>query len=552
MSSERRARAALYTRVSTKEQAVEGTSLDSQLDRLRAHAEAQGWDVVGVFTDDGVSGDLPVAERPQAARLMDLCGRGGVDVVAVAHLDRFGRDAVETLIAARELQRSRVGLVSVGEGIDTRRESDRFNLEIRSVIAGQEKRRILERTTRGLRARVAAGDWPGGPAPYGFRLAPGPSGRSRLALDESEVAVLRRAAELIVGQGHSTWTAAATLNALGMTPRNGDAWEHGHLRRVLLSPTLGGEWVYRPTRQDWEDADPEPTTLEIPRVLDPQRHAALLDALGRTSTTAGTRDRVYPLTGRITGPCGGPFHGIWRRDRESRFYRCRNARPEAKKRGEGCSCRTLVADQVEGLVWGEVQSILSEPARLLALAEDYLDLSERHSDAAEPETVDDIERRLEKLRQAKTTQVATALKAGIDAETLADAVAEIDAERRTLEAHRDRLVALRERAQAEGDRAARLRGLAVTARTRLGSMDPEERQAVLELLDIRVHVAGWSRCPTCDGKGKLKGGRGGLACPTCHATRQVPTLVASGSVPDGVDAGQLEGEALRDPGPPRR
>ena len=46
--------AAVYSRVSTDEQAGEGkTSLADQERRGRAEAEAKGWEVAGVFTDEG-------------------------------------------------------------------------------------------------------------------------------------------------------------------------------------------------------------------------------------------------------------------------------------------------------------------------------------------------------------------------------------------------------------------------------------------------------------------------------------------------------------------
>lgn len=53
------------------------------------------------------------------------------------------------------------------------------------------------------------------------------------------------------------------------------------------------------------------------------------------------------------------------------------------------------------------------------------------------------------------------------------------------------------------------------------------RAGVVELLDVEIQVGGWATCPTCNGKGKLKGGRGGLTYPTRYATRQVPTYEAS-------------------------
>jgi len=42
---------AVYVRVSTQEQAVEGTSLEYQADRLSEYCEAQGWVVAGRYVD---------------------------------------------------------------------------------------------------------------------------------------------------------------------------------------------------------------------------------------------------------------------------------------------------------------------------------------------------------------------------------------------------------------------------------------------------------------------------------------------------------------------
>ena len=46
-------RAALYVRVSTEEQAEEGYSLAAQKSILSDYCIAEGWDVSGVYEDDG-------------------------------------------------------------------------------------------------------------------------------------------------------------------------------------------------------------------------------------------------------------------------------------------------------------------------------------------------------------------------------------------------------------------------------------------------------------------------------------------------------------------
>ena len=44
---------AVYSRVSTDDQAREGYSLAAQAKRLRAFSDAQGWIVTGEYVDDG-------------------------------------------------------------------------------------------------------------------------------------------------------------------------------------------------------------------------------------------------------------------------------------------------------------------------------------------------------------------------------------------------------------------------------------------------------------------------------------------------------------------
>ena len=45
---------------------------------------------------------------------------------------------------------------------------------------------------------------------------------------------------------------------------------------------------------------------------------------------------------------------------------------------------------------------------------------------------------------------------------------------------------------------------------------PQQRRTVLDLLDVRVTVTGWKCCEACGGRGKIKGGKGGLRCRAFH------------------------------------
>ena len=61
-------RAAIYARVST----LNGQTPDNQLLQLREVAERAGWEIVGEYVDEGVSGAKGRDKRPSFDRLVSL------------------------------------------------------------------------------------------------------------------------------------------------------------------------------------------------------------------------------------------------------------------------------------------------------------------------------------------------------------------------------------------------------------------------------------------------------------------------------------------------
>ena len=61
-------RAGIYPRVSTIRQVKEGFSLEAQRENLTYYAQNQGWDDVGDYGDEGISGKN-VQDRPGVRRL---------------------------------------------------------------------------------------------------------------------------------------------------------------------------------------------------------------------------------------------------------------------------------------------------------------------------------------------------------------------------------------------------------------------------------------------------------------------------------------------------
>src|SRR2546422_7978428 len=78
-------RVAIYTRVSTEDQAKEGFSLGAQRERLEAYCLARDWEVAGRYVDDGHSGRN--IRRPAYEK--KIAGRDRWGAVLVIKMDRI-------------------------------------------------------------------------------------------------------------------------------------------------------------------------------------------------------------------------------------------------------------------------------------------------------------------------------------------------------------------------------------------------------------------------------------------------------------------------------
>ena len=96
------------------------------------------------------------ADRPELQKLLRKVTEG--DVVLVAAVDRLSRDTTDLLVIARDLEKAGAGLRSLAEPlIDTTSDFKELILAIFGIAAKLERRRIIDRTTRGRADAKAKG-----------------------------------------------------------------------------------------------------------------------------------------------------------------------------------------------------------------------------------------------------------------------------------------------------------------------------------------------------------------------------------------------------------
>lgn len=137
---------AIYGRVSTDSQTVE-----NQLQELHAVAQRNGWIVVAVHTDEGISGAKGRDKRPGYDALLTGVARKDYEMIACWSVDRLGRSLPHLVAFLGDIQAKGVDLYLHQQGLDTSTPSGRMLFQMLGVFAEFERSMIRERIMSGLR-----------------------------------------------------------------------------------------------------------------------------------------------------------------------------------------------------------------------------------------------------------------------------------------------------------------------------------------------------------------------------------------------------------------
>ena len=85
-------RCAIYDRVSTERQVMEGLSLDTQRADLTRYAKEHGYHIVDYYADEGITARKKQTNRKDLMRLLDDVRADKIDLILVTKLDRWFRN----------------------------------------------------------------------------------------------------------------------------------------------------------------------------------------------------------------------------------------------------------------------------------------------------------------------------------------------------------------------------------------------------------------------------------------------------------------------------
>ncbi|MGA2514576.1 MAG: recombinase family protein [Candidatus Limnocylindrales bacterium] len=485
-------RVATYERVSSEDQR-ERETIRTQTDEIARHLAGQpGVELVCRYVDDGVSGTIPLAERPDGRRLLADAVAGLFEEIWVYKVDRLGRDAVDLLVVRRRLDALGIALVSVVEG-----QPDLLGYDVTAVVADHYRREFARRSADGMNRAAREGRYTGGIVPFGYRVE-GHKASARLVPDEAIAWADRSAADLVRDmyehlalRGQSCRLIAADFNAAGIPThyvrdgrgvrgrRTQGLWRAGRIRNLVVNPLYKGELRYG-RRTERRDRDVIAAPIEA--LVSPALWGAAQDALAANRRSAKNSNHTYLLRGVIhCGICGLTLVGS--ADRSGGRYRCGGELVERGPIQGRCPAGSVRVDAIEPAVWADVERFLRAPGDVL----DELDAAGERDAAgavAEAESIT-LQSALKSLEEQQARAVRLVVKGVLSEADLRAELDRIAGERTALQAR----VAALQAPRAEVVPADAYDLLSeVRARLDAGLSD-EQRQAIVRLLvGVVVHT----------------------------------------------------------------
>src|SRR5690606_18582077 len=316
-------RVAIYARLSRAHD--NSTSIERQLAACREDAGRRGWEVVGEWVDDGVSGATDPSERPGMSAL--LAELPNVDAVLVWKLDRLARSFLGFADLTRLAESHEVGLASVTEPLDTTSPMGRAMVRIIAIFAELERDMIRERIAASRAYLRTTDRHISGRPPYGLRIVPAPDGRGKvLERDPEAVDVIREIIARIIDGEPATDIAKDLDRRRVESPRvrtslrpnpKPSHWSYQAIKHFLGHPSLLGHKL-----DDRGTVRRDATGAEIiywepvcsPETLERARAAMAARSIDRVSPS-----RRHWLRGvAVCGQCGRPLEQNARNGRRNR------------------------------------------------------------------------------------------------------------------------------------------------------------------------------------------------------------------------------------------
>lgn len=305
---------AIYTRVSTIEQAEEGYSIDEQLRVLREYCDDHGYAIFQEYADKGISGKN-IKGRPGLVHLLNDASNKQFDLVLVWKMNRLSRKLSDLTKIEELLKKHNIAFRSYKERYETETPSGKLQFHMMAAIAEFERDNIAENVKMGMLARAREGSWNGGQVlGYDVISTPKKDGKhkaSELVVNDQEASIVRKIFELYTS-GYGYKSMANRLNKEGYHTKKRKMFSISSMKTIVTNPLYVGLIRYN-VRRDW--AEKRRNNINPDPIIVKGKHEPIITeetwekAKSIKASRGGKPNRIHsgehPLTGIMRCPACG-------------------------------------------------------------------------------------------------------------------------------------------------------------------------------------------------------------------------------------------------------
>ena len=227
-------KAAIYTRVSTERQSIEGFSLEAQHDKLIKYIEIHNGELFKIYTDPGISAkDL---KRPAVIEMISDLKKGLFDTLLVHKLDRLTRNISDLYNLVELFNKHEIKIISYSENIDTSNPMGRMFVYVLGIFAQMYRENLSEEVRKGQSKRAEKGLLSVSVPMYGYEFGE----TEKLVIKQNEAQWVKWIFDHYI-QGKGTSTIAKELNTLGIRRNQGALWDQHKTMSVIENVTYTGK-----------------------------------------------------------------------------------------------------------------------------------------------------------------------------------------------------------------------------------------------------------------------------------------------------------------------
>jgi site-specific DNA recombinase len=228
-------KAAIYARLSQAKSREQSDSIKNQISALTKLAENRGYEIVGIYTDDGISAFKRI-ERPGFTSMLIDMSRGKFDLILARHSDRLERndeDGAKLRVAC-----VRYGVTwQTADGMitDPATASGGFLAKMLSAVGQLESDLKSERLLMHYSALTMSGNMQAPKGTFGY------DDTDRSKVVPVEAALIKAAYLAVATEGRTVGSVVREWNDKAVPHRKGGKrWTYAHLNSILRRPRNAG------------------------------------------------------------------------------------------------------------------------------------------------------------------------------------------------------------------------------------------------------------------------------------------------------------------------